>query len=307
MADFGSVFGSTATGAAGGSAFGVPGAIVGAGIGLVGGLLQSSAAQNISEAQLANQQRAAGYAAPTSEELGLMQNQLDQFSRYNNFLAGEYQRSYQLMESLQPGIMEASKQIYAGMRGETMAATLPMQRQIERGREALKAQMQQQFGAGWAGSSAGQAAMTAYNQQANEQLQAAQYQAMGQMAGLGQSLQSQYGTAANTVGYGQQVASGLLGQALTSRGNIQGRQISAITGVTPYAGAQYAGQYALGGQMGALGGTMTGLGILGMMSRPKAPGTPTGVSVGAGDGGYLPSQLGWQPQLPQGALPNFSF
>lgn len=280
------------SGAAGGAAIGsvvpgigtVAGGVVGGLAGLFGGL-GGDAAENAAQAQLDAQiqlrQQALGYAAPTQEELWGMNQQVLQLQQFGGFLNQEYARNYSVLNSIQPGVMEAAQQTVAALRGQDTRFLDPIKRQREQGRAELQAQLQNQMGSGYAASSAGQAALARYDQQTSNVMQQGQLQGMQTLASIGGQLQG-IGTQSSAQFMGAQgMQNSMLGNALASRSNIQSRQIAALTGtsITPYAGAQYAGDFALANALGKGVGTLAGIGLGKSLASPGQPGSASNPEV----------------------------
>ena len=223
------------------------GALVGGPFGAAAGLqysgaeMTAKAQQQAAEAQLqaAREQRAAalGAAQPTTQELAALGQQLDYQTQANA-------RQQQLLNSIDPALMEAGKQALALLRGEESSTLAPLRAERERQRAALANSLIAQNGAGALTSSAGIEALNRFDQQTAQTLSSQQ------QATLGSLLQ----TSASTRPDPYQATSANLNY-LSALGNLQNRQVNAInaTNITPYAGAPFVGAALQGQNISAIG------------------------------------------------------
>ncbi len=260
----------------------------------------ANSAQSIADAQLAESRRTQGLAmdaaAPSALELSNMNAQLQQ--------AGTaLQRQQKLFDSIDPALMESGKQALALMKGENASTVAPMLAQRQQQRAQLQQQLQQQLGPGAASSSAGAQAL------ANFDLQTSNYQAGLQQQMLGTMLGgAEFGAQSAMASGGQ--AAGLFGQVGNQAGNIQSRQVGAITNtgqnVINNSGAPFVGALAnaqnngqLFGQIGAMGGQIMGMAggaMGGMMKMPGGGGAYGGGSTAQSNGyGIAPLNGGRNP------------
>lgn len=217
------------------------GALLGGPFGAAAGLqysgseMSAEAQARAAEAQLAEQraqrEAALGRAQPTTQELSALGSQLDYQTR-------AIDRQEQLLQSIDPALMEAGKQALALLRGQESSTLGPIRDERARQRQSLANSLIAQQGAGALTSSAGIEALNRFDQQTAQTLGAQQQSTLG---GL---LQTAASTRPNPY-EATQANSNYLGLL----GNLQNRQVSAInaTSITPYAGAPFV-QQALQGQ-----------------------------------------------------------
>ena len=229
---------------------------------ILGGLSGSNAAAKsygqVAQAQLDEQRRtqelavgearkAEGYAAPTENELAALQAQLDTMNRQIQIASASYDRDKQIIEAVDPALIEAGRQAFQLLQGKEAAALSPIRSQRDRDRAKLEDTLRNQMGAGFAQTTAGQQALQRFDSDTEMLLQNAQQNTFGQLIGVAQNARSQ--ATASTLG-NQQLAGDLAKSYGESLGNIQKRQMQAATNVanayvgtslTPYAGAAYAG------------------------------------------------------------------
>lgn len=288
----GTVVGSVGGGLLG-SAFGPAGIALGATAGgALGGMFDSArdaeAAADAAEragnkqeaAQLRQQAAAMKAAEATPEELA----QLEQSIALNE---RDLARKEKLIASSDPAMIEAGQQALKMLQGQEAATLAPIRAQRDRQKAQLINQLRQRLGPGAEESAAGQRALAEFDAATNAQLTGAQDQALGRLLGVAQDTSGRYGI--------QQNLQNSLGIA-QGYGNIQGRQVNALTG-NPV-GAN------VGAEMGALMGVQAGqqqrqafMGLLGTglnayatnpdafrMSRPTpSPAVPNfGSGLGSG-------------------------
>lgn len=280
----GAVGGTLVGGALGGAAAGsiVPGigTLIGAGVGLLSGLFggDNSAAQDIANAQLEearkNRGLAMGAATPTMQELQMMSMQYNQAAQQMNYLQSELSRTTQLLNAIDPNIMESSKQVHDMMTGGKSAWMAPIERERQRGRQAMEAKLANTLGAGYAGTTAGQQALNEYDRQTGELLSQAQLQGITQLTGVGSAYSGMAGAAANQLNQSQGMAGNLAQSYMASQGSISNRMINAInaTPTTPYAGAQFTGAYLQNQQNQAALGNLGNLGVAAIGALGKSGG-----------------------------------
>lgn len=217
----------------------------GKGLGIWGGPDEMSAedklaqaAAGLSAAQLEEQRRtrdmAMASSAPTAEELSAISKNLSQFEQMVNFQDKELNRMTQMLNAIDPGIMELSKQIVSGIRGESKS---PYAQQINRQRGQLQADIQTEQGT--TTGVAAQKALGAFDEQAAQREQ--QYQA-GQLNLLG-GLQQQRLARTGALLSGAQTVGTMGANIFGMENQLANRKTSAIMGtsLTPYVGGQYAG------------------------------------------------------------------
>lgn len=147
-------------------------------------------------------------------------------------------RQEQLLSTFDPSVMEAGKQALSLMQGKDAAILDPLRRQQQRQRQQLQATLQQRLGSGYATSSAGQAALARFDEQAANSLAGAQQQSITQLAGIAQG-----GVATSaSANYG---INAMAGSTAGAYQNFAQRKLQAInqSPITPYAGAPAASDY----------------------------------------------------------------
>lgn len=243
MGFFNDLFSSGATtGAIAGGAIGsvVPGVgtAIGAGIGgaLGAGLDKASATEDLSKSQerIAREQiafqketreKALGFAMPSMDELRNLKQLEQTRERFLAFQQQSIQGAEKILASVDPAIAEAGNQLLQMMQGKEAPVLDPVRKSRQRERQQLESQLSERLGAGFRTSSAGIEALTRFDQATDELLAGAQQQTLGQfmnfaLGGRGQAVQSAIGTTGTLAD--------LSNSLLAGRGNIAGRQISAI-------------------------------------------------------------------------------
>ena len=276
----------------------VGGSLIAGGVagGIIAGNKQANAAQaaalaqrDIAQQQLEYQQRlqerALRLSQASPQELASIQQILG--LQQKTIAEGEkaLQADKELLASVDPALKEAGKQAYELLQGKEAAALGVIRKQRDNQRGQLAETLKNRLGAGYETSTAGAAALAAFDQQTAETLQGAQQQTLGSLLGLSAQVrpdvvgktQSLYSTAAN-IG-----AIGLAGQQ-----NIAARNVNALLGskvdysnVLNTAGAPYVGDYLRGQQMGQVFSGLAGIGggILGGAAY-GASAPPPGVGGG---------------------------
>lgn len=288
-------------GAIGGSAVGsflggpvgqVIGGVVGSqGEGITGGIDEiltggagrraADAQSRIAQAQLAEQRatRAAAVAAaePSAGEMAAMQRSIALNEQ-------DITRRERLIASSDPALIEAGQQALSLLRG-TEASTLdPIRRQREKDRAKLTSKLQSQLGSGYANSTAGIQALTAFDEATATALNGAQQQSLSQLLGVAQNTSGNYGLQ-NNIQNNQTMAQLF--------GNQSSRRVSAING-TPItgAGAEFVGDLARAQQQTAQTNQLLNLGATGASAyftggaslAPTAASALTAPSAGGGGG-----------------------
>ncbi len=250
------------------------------GIGLAGSiggsLYQGMNAQSIAQQQLASQQQqqqqALGYAnnsiaaaAPTMQELQAMDQELSNMTRTYSMQQASLSRDTSLLSSIDPAFISAGQQAYQLMNGQSAPVLGPLQTQLDTQRKQLTSQLQQQYGPGWADSSAGIQAMQNFNNSANLTLSQAQQSYTGQLLGAAGSyapnLTNDINSSANTMG---SLGSSYVGQNQAQQGlqiQANGQAVQALTATNPtqYQGAGNIGGLQAGQMIGGIGSSLTGM------------------------------------------------
>ena len=196
--------------------FAIAGAIAAAGaLSYEGSSQAASGAQGAAQDQLNQAQNNRGsamsYASASPQELNLLGQQ---YTAANQNL----QQQQQLMNSIDPALMEASKQALAIMQGGNAASTQPMFALRNQQRSQLVASLQNQYGPGAESTSIGQHALQNFDMQ-TQNMQTGQ---LGNLMGMASS--------GAQVGAGVNQAISQLGNINQQYGNIQTRQLNASLG-----------------------------------------------------------------------------
>jgi hypothetical protein len=256
--------GGAVSGATGGAASGalvgsvvpgvgtIAGAAVGGGLGLLSGMagdrsaeLQGQIAQAQLEEQRRTRQQALDAAGGSPQELA----QLDQSIQLNN---QDIARKQKLLDSSDPALIEAGHQALSLLQGKESSVLAPLKTQRDKDRLQLENQLRSQLGSGYANTTAGIQALSAFDQASASTYSSAQQQSLSQLLGVAQNTSASYGMQ-NNISNANNISN--------SYGNIQARKVGAING-TPItgAGAQYAGALAGATQQQSTFNQLLGLG-----------------------------------------------
>ena len=280
-------------------------ALIGGAASYFGGQQAANSAQSGAMAQLgvAEQQRsqAMGFAQTAgSTMMNLAQatpQELNALGTSYSAASQNLQQQQQLMASIDPALMSASKQALSLLQGGTAAATAPMLAMRNQQRAQLVNSLQSQYGPGAESTSIGQQALNNFDMQTNS-MNFGMAQGLQGMAEQGASSMNQNQLAA--MGGLQQVGQGygaLQQRQLGAASNAYGLQMSAMNGTA-------APVYNSAGA-GAVGGVLQGQGLAALGQNVGNAGTTLGMMYGlqgskASMGGYNPSvgnpAANWNPQ-----------
>lgn len=199
-------------------------------LGLTSGQRAAAAQGNIAQAQLEQQRadraQASKFAEASPKELAQIQKSID-------LNASDIDRKQKLLDSSDPALIEAGKQALQLLNGKDAASLNPLNTNIAKQEQALRAKLQSQLGTGYENTTAGIQALQAFNEQANNARTGAQQSALGTLLGTAQDTSSRYGMQPNIANNGA---------FANLYGAINNRQVSAINN-TPItgAGAQFVG------------------------------------------------------------------
>jgi len=267
---------------------------------LIGGERAASAANRAARSQIAAQERmrsqdlalrresrdlALQFAEATPEELEAISRTID---INQQSIAGKER----LLSTIDPALMEVGKQTLALLQGQEAATLDPIRSARREGRIELENRLQAQLGTGYANSSAGIRALNDYDSGTDTVLATEQDRTLGRLLGVSQNVRQFSSLAPNIAASG--TIAGLFG-------NIQNRQVNAVTG-TPLSSqfavqnssANFAGE-AVRAQAGAtafgqVGGALTLGGILGSLN-PSNQSSTAGTAGTLGGGGGTPNVL----------------
>jgi hypothetical protein len=119
-------------------------------------------------------------AEPTPEELSALQSAIETNER-------EIARKEELLESVDPVLMESMDQALQLLQGQDAAILDPLRRQRDSGRAELENRLRAQLGSGYETSAIGQRALQKYDQDTATQLTLAQDQSVGRLLGVAQN------------------------------------------------------------------------------------------------------------------------
>lgn len=223
---------------------------------MAGGKSAANAQQGIATAQQNQAGMERNYnmtvAAPTSGEIEMLQNQLTGYNQTMGLQQAQLQRDTSLYNSMNPQLMSL-------LNGGSAPTLSPYMNIVGNQKNQLMTDLARQLGPGWEQTTAGQQAMQNFNLQSSNQGAQIQQQYMGTLMAnqlaLGSSIAGQTNQGAMTLGG---LAKDYMGGAM----GLQGQQLQASlsSSMTPYAGAQYAGQLANGQMWQNMGGAMMGMG-----------------------------------------------
>lgn len=193
--------------------------------GVLGGVYRSQrgkdanqAQRGMMEAQLQNEERMRLEAANAAEASPFeIQRLEDAYKASNN----EFMRREKILASADPALIEAGKQALELMQGKEAATLNPLKNQRAKQRAQLENQLRQKLGSGYAESSAGIQALSAFDEATDNTLANAQQQSLSQFLGVAQN------TSANNQLLPVAQAFGSLAGM---RGNINTRVSNALTG-----------------------------------------------------------------------------
>lgn len=232
------------------------GTVAGGTMSVIGGKQQADAQQGIANAQQyqANLERQynMNVAAPTAGEIEMLQNQLQNYNQTLGLQQAQLQRDTSLYNTLNPQLMSL-------LNGGSAPTLSPYMNIVGQQRNQLSTDLARQLGPGWEQTTAGQQALQNFNLQSSNQGAQIQQSYMGTLMAnqlaLGSSIAGQANQGAQTLGaLGKDYMSGAMG--------LQGQQLQASMGssMTPYAGAQYAGDLMRGQMWSNMGSSMMNMG-----------------------------------------------
>lgn len=260
------------------------------------------AAQAQAEQAAANRAAIMGIAGKTADAATKLANSTPQEL---NILGQSYEaastnlsQQQKLMASIDPALMEASKQALDIMRGGNAAANGPMMQMRQQQRAQLVNSLRAQFGPGAENTSIGQKQLQQFDMESQSSFQQNQQNSLGQLMGIATS----GGNGANvnnaiggleTVGQGY---SALQNRQLSTAMNLGEMQISGIAGTnvgmlqtagagSVAAGLQGQGMASIGNSIANTGGMLGSAYLMRGQGGMPAPGTRMpggGVSTGTG-------------------------
>lgn len=189
---------------------------------------QGKAAQAQYNTATAQREAVTKMAAPTAQELVESGKAIQEKDK-------AISRQEALLNATDPALLEAGGQALKLLRGQQASVLGPIQAERDRQRGQLVTSLRAQMGEGAENTSAGQEALNRFDQQTTQTMASAQQSTLQSLLGtLTQNRPNPYGA--------QQANE----QTLAMLGNLQGRQINALTGTSmvPYAQLPYTGQYA---------------------------------------------------------------
>lgn len=175
------------------------------------------------------QQRLEQAAEPNAQELAAIDKQIQTTDK-------ALARQEQLLNAVDPALIEAGKQALSLIKGESSGATAPLERARQRQREQLQNRLREQLGPGFETSSAGIEALGRFDQDTADSVQGAQQQALG---GITNFLASSSKFRPDVAQMAQ-----ISSLPVSSFQNIANRRTAAVgqaAGLSKLAGAQYVG------------------------------------------------------------------
>lgn len=277
----------------------------------------ADAAQSAAEQQLAMQQKQQqmvmgmlpgmiASAAPTVGELNNLDNQLQGAQRLQQMQFAQLQHDHQnYMQN------PAAAQANAMMNGQEASILGPLHNQIANQRAQLVQQLAQQYGPGYASSSAGIQALNQFDQNAQMTLAQAQQSSIGQMSGIAMAgSQAMSGNMAQMGSSMNQSAGtyGQISQGLATRQMAPYQAaIGGIIGTNPsqYAGANQVSDMTMGNIGQQLLGRAIGAGTSAAMGGAPSGGGGGGTSYSFFGGGNGASGGGAPAPLTMGQMGDY--
>lgn len=265
---------------------------------------QSDASQAAAQEQLSSQQGLQnqvmgmfpgliGAAQPTAGELDNMTTYLNNSQSLYAQQSQQLQGEIQLQSQINPAIGAAGVQALAMLNGKSAPVLAPMQNQIANQRAQLVQSLQNQYGPGYATSSAGMQALNQFDQNAQMTMAQAQQSYEGQL--MGQAIQGNPNISNQMAQMGQSSA-----QSATTYGNLSntlqqrqmgvyGQQMGALMATSPtqYQGADQVANQMMGAQNSKMGGNLFGFAFQGMNGIMSGSGQSQGGGSSGGGGGGM--------------------
>lgn len=230
----------------------------------VAGAQVAGAQGRIAEAQLAEARRtrelALEAAEPSPEELA-------QMNRAVELNEQDIARKTKLLESSDPAIIESGRQALRLLQGEEARTLDPIKRRRQEQRDRLNDRLRAQLGSGFQNSSAGIQAISRFDQETDSLLAQEQDRSLGRLLGVAERTSQQQGLAGSV---------GRAGTLANLFGGPSRRRVAAIQGtpITPFAGAQFAGELQqarnIQGLIGGVTGAATTAVTLGSLLGPRS-------------------------------------
>lgn len=241
-------------------------AVIGLGSTIAGTAIKAGAQGAIANAQQRqvdeNAKKMRELAAPTAQELSQLNTNIQNQSRMIEYQQAALKRDEKILSSLDPALVEAGNQAQNLMKGQEAKLLGPIKRQREFQRRQMEQQLSQQYGPGYASSSAGIEALNRFDDSTSMMMANAQEQALGN---LGQFLGMGMSQRTNMQNQQQQGFMGIgnLGAQNSQTMNaMQNRQLQAESDIghqkLSTAGAEHAGAAAWGDMFGQIGGMALG-------------------------------------------------
>ncbi len=272
-------------------------AVVGGAVSYMGAQSSANAAGNAARAQAA---QAEANRAAIMGESGQLSNQVNNLANATpqelNILGQSYNaasenlsKQQQLMASIDPALMEASKQALTLLQGGHAAINDPMMQMRQQQRGQLLNQLRATYGPGAETTSAGQRALSQFDNETQMQFQQNQQNSLGQVMGI-----------ANSGGNGSNVMNAIGGLESVGQGysaiqqrqingalNVGGMTMGAISGsgqqLLQTAGAPFVAQGLQGQAMSSMGNQIANTG--GMLGSAYMMGNRSSAGGGGGTGG----------------------
>lgn len=261
-------------------------AAVGAATAVYGAVKSNSAGQDaaaaqgsIAQQQLAQAQKAAAFAVPTSDELQTLSNQVNLYN--NAYTQSQSQLSTlqkQITDTYGSNIIEQGQQLHEELTGQNSVIVQQAQDQASRQRDAYQQQLISKLGPGAMSSSAGIQAMATFDRTTAQSIAQLQENSINNAVTRLGGLQGSQSTAVQSINSINGSLSGMLNSIQGTQNAFQTRQANAQMGVTQYSGAdqiqnlQSAKTSAqFGNNIANIGGQLVGAGIGAASKSSESP------------------------------------
>lgn len=262
-------------------------ALAGGALSYFGNQQAANSAQSSAQAQLLAAQ---SVRSATMNIAGSSPQELNRIGQQYDAAMTNLQQQQQLMSSIDPALMEASKQALGILQGGTAATNNPLMAQRSAQRNQLVSSLQNQYGPGAESSSIGQQALQQFDMQTNSMFQQNQQNTLGQLTGIANSggNEGALSSALGSVQNANSNYSNIIQRQIAASNGTAGPVIGAAGANSVAGGLQGQGLASLGGGLMSAGGGLGGA-IAGGYAR--SGGLNTG-AMGAYAGGGLGAMAG---------------
>lgn len=292
----------------------VSGSVAAAGVGaeIYGGIQASNAASRAAKAQQQQAAASARYMQQQKEQAAGMAANPAAIAAHQSAIASQsanVARQNNLVQSLDPNIIEAGKQTSALLQGKSAPVLAELQNQRAVQKQQMMSQLTQQMGPGAATSTAGQQAMQKFDLDTANMMNQAQQSyldkvtniSMGGAKTLGESLTSVNDALSSmSVNSPEAHAANIMAGFAGAEGTAQAAKVNA-------AGGQFKGQQLMGQMIGQVGGQLAqgaAFAAGNEASKATAPGTTTTPGTTTPTPGAAPLN---ETQMSQATGDNYAF